>query len=393
MDRPYRPRILIVGTEALHLRLPLMTQLTQAGFEVSAAGAQPQPEFDDSPFDYHQYTISRSFNPWGFHRSVQSLRQVILNAGPDLVHAVNTIPCLVAPHAVRGTGVPCIRTVTGLGSLFSAETLPYRAMQAAFRFQHRRIRNVCETTVFQNPDDRDYFVEQDLSPAGKVDLIYGSGIDIEGLTAQRSSPRQLDELRSSLNLQGRTVITMISRLMKVKGVTEFAETAARIRQKRPDTAFLLIGPAVTSGPMAVSASILEGNTDIQYLGLRDDIPDLLAISDIFALPTYLREGIPRVLFEAAAMKLPLITTDTPGCRETVIDGENGYLIPPRSTESLTEACLKLLESPELRRRMGQRSYRLMQERFELSIVSAAYARLFRQTLGQQAVSEPLRTAA
>jgi len=370
-----------------------MTQLTQAGFEVSAAGSQPQPEFDSSPFNYHQYAISRSFSPLGFHRSVQSLREVILNQRPDLVHAVNTIPCLVAPHAIRGTGVPCLRTVTGLGSLFSADTLLYRALQTAFRFQHRRIRNVCETTVFQNPDDRDYFIEQGLAPAGRVELIYGSGIDVDGLTAQRSSPRQLDELRTSLDLHGKTVITMISRLMKVKGVTEFAEAAARIRQKQPDTAFLLIGPAVTSGPMAVSASILDGNRDIQYLGLRQDIPDLLAISDIFALPTYLREGIPRVLFEAAAMKLPLITTDTPGCRETVINGKNGYLIPPRSTDSLTGACLKLLESPDRRRRMGQRSYELMKERFELSIVSAAYARLFRQTLDIQTVSEPLRSAA
>ncbi|MFP6766103.1 MAG: glycosyltransferase, partial [Planctomycetaceae bacterium] len=259
MDRPSqrtsRPRILFVGTEALHLRLPLMTQLAQAGFEVSAAGARPQPEFDSSPFDYHQYTISRSFSPFGFYRSVQSLREIIREDRPNLVHAVNTIPCLVAPHAVRGTGVPCIRTVTGLGSLFSADTLLYRTLQTIFRFQHRRIRNVCETTVFQNPDDRDYFIEQGLSPAGKVDLIYGSGIDVDGLTAQRSSPKQLDELRSRLNLHGKTVITMVSRLMKVKGVTEFAEAAARVRQQRPDTAFLLIGPAVTSGPMAVSTSI------------------------------------------------------------------------------------------------------------------------------------------
>lgn len=399
MDRPpkltlaARPRILLVGTEALHLRLPLMQQLDKAGFEVSAAGAQPQPEFEDTPFDYYQYPISRSFNPFGFRRSVKVLRGVIRQDSPDLVHAVNTIPCLAAPHAVKGTGVPCIRTVTGLGSLFSADTPFYRAMQAAFRFQHRRIKNVCESTIFQNPDDRDYFVEHGLSSPETTGVIYGSGIDVEGLAAQRSSPKVLDALRTELNLHGKTVITMVSRLMKVKGVNEFAETAATIRRSHPDTAFLLIGPAVTNGPMAVSASFLDGNDDVQWLGLRGDVPDLLAVSDVFALPTYLREGIPRVLFEAGALKLPLITTDTPGCRETILDGENGYLIEPRSSAALTEAVLKLLESPQKRRELGQRSYELMKERFELSIVTAAYAELYRSTLGQAPIAQPMREVA
>jgi len=123
------------------------------------------------------------------------------------------------------------------------------------------------------------------------------------------------------------------------------------------------------------------------------VPDLLAVSDVFALPTYLREGIPRVLFEAGALKLPLITTDTPGCRETILDGENGYLIEPRSSAALTEAVLKLLESPQKRRELGQRSYELMKERFELSIVTAAYAELYRSTLGQAPIAQPMREVA
>lgn len=392
-DRNSRPRILLVGTEALHLRIPLMQQLDEAGFETSAAGALPQPEFDGTPFRYHQYPISRSFNPLGFRRSVLGLREAIHRDRPDLVHAVNTIPCLVAPHAIRGTAVPCIRTVTGLGSLFSADTLLYRAMQAAFRLQHWRIRNACESTIFQNPEDRDYFVENGLSPAEKTGVIYGSGIDVEGLAAQRGSPKILDDLRTELNLHGKTVVTMVSRLMKVKGVDEFAETAAIVRRRHPDTAFLLVGPAVTNGPMAVSPSILDGNRDVQWLDMRHDVPNLLAISDVFALPTYLREGIPRVLFEAGALKLPLITTDTPGCKETVLDGENGYLIEPRSTTALTDAVLKLLASPERRRQMGQRSYELMKERFELSIVTAAYVEIYRKALSLDTTAEPARIAA
>ena len=100
-----------------------------------------------------------------------------------------------------------------------------------------------------------------------------------------------------------------------------------------------------------------------------------------------------MLFEAGALKLPLITTDTPGCRETILDGENGYLIEPRSSAALTEAVLKLLESPQKRRELGQRSYELMKERFELSIVTAAYAELYRSTLGQAPIAQPMREVA
>lgn len=387
----FRPRVLIVGTEALNLRIPLMDQLVGHGFDPCAAGSLPQPEFDATPYDYYQYPVCRSVSLRGFQQAVTALREVIRQAKPDLVHAVNTKPCLIAPQAVRGLGLPCVRTITGLGSAFSSDGLLYRGMRFAFRQMHRRVMNDVSTTIFQNPDDRDYFLRTGLCEAAQAKLILGSGIDIEQIRSTVSSPKRLDELRSELGLHGRTVITMVSRMMRTKGVEELVHAAADIHSRHPNAIVLLVGPLVESGPAALSVSAISSNDSIKWIGPRNDIADILSVSDVFVLPSYLREGIPRVLFEAGALKLPIVTTDMPGCRETVRNAWNGFLIPPRDSGSIVRALESLLDSPEQRRQMGQNSLQLVRERFELSIVSQAYADAYRESLGLAV--EPVLTRA
>ncbi len=388
----FRPRVLIVGTEGLNLRIPLMDQLADQGFDPCAAGALPEPEFDETPYDYFQYPVCRTVSPGGFQKSVRSLRDVIRRAGPDLVHAVNTKPCLIAPQAVRGLEVPCVRTVTGLGSAFSSDGLFYRAMRLAFRHMHRRVANDVVSTVFQNPDDRDYFVETGLCDIEKTRLILGSGIDVDGIRSTVSAPKRLHELRTELELHGRTVITMVSRMMSTKGVEELVQAAAHIRSRHPEAVFLLIGPLVESGPAALPASTITDNDAVKWIGPRGDVADLLAISDVFVLPSYLREGIPRVLFEAGSFKLPIVTTDMPGCRETVRDGWNGFLIPPRDSDAIVQAIEPLLDSSDKRREMGENSLQLVRDRFDLSIVSQAYAEVYREAIGLPAEHVQRRAA-
>jgi glycosyltransferase involved in cell wall biosynthesis len=384
-----RPRVLIVGTEALNLRLPLMDQLAGDGFNPCAAGALPQPEFDATPYDYYQYPVCRSFSLRGFQKSVATLREVIREARPDLVHAVNTKPCVVAPLATRGLGIPCVRTVTGLGSAFSSDGWQYRGMQSVFRWLHRRVAGDVRLTVFQNPDDRDYFVKEGLCDAGQTKLILGSGVDIDEFRGRISSPKRLDEIRTELGLHGRTIVTMVSRMMRTKGIAELVEAANEIHRRHPEVLVLLVGPLVESGPAALSASAISDSDAVKWIGPRSDVADVLSVSDAFVLPSYLREGIPRVLFEAGALKLPIVTTDMPGCRETVRDGWNGFLIPPRDSQAIARALEALLEAPERRREMGRNSLQLVQERFELSIVAREYAEVYRDALEQ---SEPLQTS-
>jgi len=141
----------------------------------------------------------------------------------------------------------------------------------------------------------------------------------------------------------------------------------------------------------VPRSEVEGNPDIRWLGPRPDVPALLAISDIFALPSFYREGIPRSLLEAGAIGLPLIATDMPGCRDVVRDGWNGVLVAPRNVQALTKALLRLLGTePETLRQMGDNSRAHVEQQFTLELVTDAYAEIYRSLLGRQSshVAEP-----
>ena len=211
--------------------------------------------------------------------------------------------------------------------------------------------------------------------------MLSSGIDVEPYIASAGSPAARAALKDELGLGGKPVITMVSRLIHPKGIAEFLEAASLVRARNPQVTFLLIGPEVHEGPTAFPAERVHRCPDVRFLGRRADVPTLLAISDLFVLPTYLREGVPRVLLEAGALGLPLVTTDVPGCREVVRHGENGVLVPERDGQTLASTIFDLLADPARRQRMGRTSRELVTERFHLDIVSAAYARIYRQALG------------
>ena len=181
---------------------------------------------------------------------------------------------------------------------------------------------------------------------------------------------------------------MVSRLVRTKGVIEFCGAARAVRRQRPDCTFLLVGPLGSEGWQAVPRSEVEGNPDVCWLGPRPDVPALLAISDIFVLPTFYREGIPRALLEAGAMGLPLIATDMPGCRDVVRDGWNGLLVPPRNVPALTRAVQSLLGSePEALEQMGEKSRAHVDRHFTLALVTDAYADIYRRLLAQAKPAE------
>jgi glycosyltransferase involved in cell wall biosynthesis len=288
-----------------------------------------------------------------------------------------------------------VRTITGMGALFSSASPKALAMRFLYRRLQRRAARDCQVTVFQNPDDRQYFLDRELVPAGTDRLVLSSGIDVEPYVASAGDPAARATLRDELGLGDGPVITMVSRLIRPKGIAEYLEAASLVRARDPRITFLLIGPEVHEGPTAFPVDRVHGCPDVRYLGRRADVPTLLAISDLFVLPSYLREGVPRVLLEAGALGLPLVTTDAPGCREVVRHGENGVLVPARDGQALASTVFDLLADPARRRRMGHASRELVTETFHLDIVAAAYARIYRRALGvgESRDTEPLRRAA
>jgi glycosyltransferase involved in cell wall biosynthesis len=380
----------LVGSDDIRLRIPYLAELRRRGFEVTMVGSEPPDRFVAEGIPYHRYSLSRAPNPVADWRTFRELRALFRQHRPSVVHAFDTKPAMLASFAARTAGVPVrVRTLTGMAYVFSSRSPLALALRPIYHVMQAAASRVASMTVFQNRDDEAYFHRHRLARPEASGLVPGSGIDVELLRRQRPSAAELAELRSDLGVENGPVVTMVSRLVRTKGVREFCAAARAVRRERPDCTFLLVGPLSSEGWQAVSRREVEDNPDVRWLGPRPDVPGLLAISDIFALPTFYREGIPRALLEAAAMGLPLVSTDMPGCRDVVRDGWNGILVPPRNVAALTRALLTLLESDaELLHQMGENSRTYVDERFTLALVADAYADIYRGLLERSNHAEP-----
>jgi len=378
-----KPKICFVGAGRLHLRIPLFHLLQQQGFELAAIGPDVRdPSWNQTDFEYMQYPLNRSLNPFADRRSQQALTELLQQIKPDIVHAVNTKPCIMVPPAARAAGrAACVRTITGIGAVFSSRTPMALALRPVYRRLLRQSGRHVDATIFQNRDDREYFQRHKIGSIDEQIPIMSSGIDVDAFQQRVGEEAELQKLRTELGVTGKRVVTMITRLIKPKGVTEYLQAAARVRSRYPDVKFLLIGNIVGSGLQAIPIErIHQSAAHVLHLKSRSDIPNILAISDQFVLPSYFREGVPRVLLEAAALRVPLITTDAPGCRETVCNGWNGVLVPPRNSQALTDAILQLLQDPDLCATMGANGEQYMRNKFALSDVAEGYAQVYRSVL-------------
>ena len=376
------PTLWYVGGDDVRLRIPLLRRLRRRGFRVGVVGSEEGDPFEQHNIPYWRYPLRRGLNPTSDLQALRHLKRLLSHHRPDVVHAFNTKPSLITPLAARQAGISaCVRTITGMGFAFSSNSPVAMALRPAYRMIQKRTSSATQVTIFQNPDDREYFRTHALVPVGSDALVLGSGIDVSEFMAQCCDQPALDELRQSLGLRDKVVVTMVARLIKSKGVLDYLRAAAIVCRQRTDVAFLLIGPEAGGGPQTVSISAVNRASGVRYLGRRDDIAAMLGISDVFVLPSYYREGIPRVLLEAGASGLPLITTDLPGCKEVVRDGWNGRLVPPKNGQALAEALQSLLVSSAQRRMMGARSNSWVRENFSLDRVASAYEDIYVRAMG------------
>jgi glycosyltransferase involved in cell wall biosynthesis len=219
------------------------------------------------------------------------------------------------------------------------------------------------TVFFQNRHDRDLFVAQRLVREPRTALLPGSGIDLAQFVPEPASEAATP------------VFLMVARLLRDKGVVEFAEAARIVRQTRPDVAFEMLGFLDVQNRTAIDRDTVEGwerEGCLRYLGEAADVRPYLARATAVVLPSY-REGMPRSLLEAAAMGRPLIATDVPGCTEIARAGQNAFLCAPRDARSLADAMLALLAlDADARTAMGRRSREIAEREFDVSVVEARY---------------------
>jgi len=364
------------------MRIPFLNALRNQGFQVGAVGSEDSAPFDKENIAYYRYFLSRWLNPVGDYRSIIELRNLIAMHKPDIVHAFDTKPALLTPLAARKTELHAtLRTITGMGFLFSVKTPLTLTLRPIYRHLQKLASSNSEITVFQNSDDLSYFLDNGLVPEHKAELIQGSGIDLVSFKSSRKSYSVIQNLRRELQIEpSEVVVTMIARLIRTKGVMEFCEAANRVRKEIPNVRFLLVGPTSSEGKLAVSADELKHyGGEVQLLGPRKDVREILEITDIFTLPSYYREGIPRVLLEAAAVGLPIVTTSMPGCKEVVVPDSNGILVTPRDVDSLHSAIRYLVLNSEVRKQMGIRSMSHV-ERFSLDRIVEQHATLYQRIL-------------
>jgi glycosyltransferase involved in cell wall biosynthesis len=306
-----------------------------------------------------------SLDPFEAARTSKQLRELLRQIRPDAVIAYTIKPVVLGGPAARSAGARFIPLVTGLGYAFTGGREPKRVIARLLATHlYRRAFRSAETAIFQNPDDLAEFRRLRLLPRRlPTAVINGSGIDTDHF-----SPRPLPREPSFL---------MIARLLGDKGIREYGEAAKRLKQVYPQVRVSLVGH-LDSSPDSLSQAQLDDLIagGIDYLGALEDVRPALAAHSIYVLPSY-REGTPRSVLEALAMGRPVITTDAPGCRETVVPGVNGSLVPPRDAEALHAAMARMIEDTESLSAMGEASRRIAEEKYDVSKVNADILRLAR----------------
>jgi glycosyltransferase involved in cell wall biosynthesis len=287
----------------------------------------------------------RSLNPLRELRALAELVALFKREQPVLVHNF-TIKCAVyGSIAAMLTGVPArINAVAGLGYVFASNERRARLLRPVVRALMRfALRGRRARLILQNHDDARMFLDHGLIEDARVRVIAGSGVDCNRFvprTRTRNDPPR---------------VLLAARLLWEKGVEEYVQASRMLRAQGRRIRFLLAGASDPGNPAAVPAASVRGWVDegvVEWIGHVDDMPALFASSDIFVLPSYYREGLPKSLIEAAACATPLITTDMPGCRDVVIDGVDGLIVPPRDADALGTAIARLLDAPELARKLG-----------------------------------------
>lgn len=383
-DQRARPRLLVVGGNDHELRIPFIQAMQRLGFDVTAAGTGDPAPFVRHSIPYHGYEFDRFINPAADVKAARELGRIITSSRPDVIQTFDTKPGLIVPVAARRTiRAPVVRTINGLGWVFSSNSPLALALRPVFDVLHRLTAGYTAVTVFQNRGDEAHFRRLRLNGRCETELIPGSGVDPVAFAATLRKGPSPDELRAQLGLAAGPVVTTVTRLSRIKGIPALLDAARIVHGRRPDVRFLLVGPRESEGPLAITQAEIDRHRPyVLPLGHRSDIPALLALSDVFAFPTELSEGVPRVLLEAALAEVPIVTTAMPGCVDVVREGESGFVVPVRSPERLAEKILDVLSNPGPARAMAARAGQLVRRDFTLESTVARYATTYGRLLSR-----------
>jgi glycosyltransferase involved in cell wall biosynthesis len=373
-------RLLFVVNDAdffLSHRLPLATAAREAGYDVHIATGTGHGvgKIVAKGFPHHPLPLTRSGrNVLAELRLVWVLFRLMRRLQPDLVHLVTIKPVLYGGIVARMVGVNAVvAAVSGLGFVFTNKGRSARLMRGlvmslyrlALQHRHQRV-------IFQNPTDRSVLVDRGIVPIDKTVMIAGSGVDLVRYIHRLEPP-------------GVSIVVMASRLLKDKGVHEFVEAAGRLRREGLAARFLLAGEPDPANPQSVSdeeVAAWRSTGDVEVLGHCSDIATLFGRSHVVVLPSYYGEGLPKVLAEAAACGRAIVTTDSPGCRDSIEPGVSGLLVKPRDVDTLCKAIRDLLNDPPRRQSMGRAGREIAETRYAIERIVAMHLDVYASVLSE-----------
>ena len=367
-----RRLLMAVNNPAFFLshRLPVALGAKAAGYDVHIAtmDGPSVPDILRHGLRHHSIPMSRSGkNPLGELRTIHALYKLFRELRPDVVHGVTIKPVLYGGIAARLARVPAyVAAISGLGFIFTRPKEGFDALRAAATVLYRlALGHRNSRVIFQNENDRDVLRKLGVVRSSQVAMIRGSGVDLE-------------HFRQQPEPEGPPVAIMACRLLEDKGVREFVEAARLTAGDESGLRWVLVGSPDPGNPASITQRQFEQwrrEGIVECLGERDDVAGLYAQSHIVVLPSY-REGLPKSLVEAAAAGRAVVTTDVPGCRDAIIPGTSGILVPPRDASALADAVLSLARDATLRRQMGDEGRRLAEREFDVRGIVDAHLRIY-----------------
>ncbi|HAS8533057.1 TPA: glycosyltransferase family 1 protein [Vibrio vulnificus] len=325
----------------------------------SGINTEQKKVLDDFCHTYIDYPVARNgLNPIQDAKTVFSLLRHFREIKPDAILAYTIKPIIWGGIASRIAKVPAFYAlVTGLGFAFQPGGFLKGVLIRLVRFLYKTALKEAKGVIFQNPDNMQVFIDQGIVPKEKCFLVNGSGVD---LSHYEKEP-----------LSNKPHFLLIARLLGDKGIREYAKAAAVVKQQYPEAEFHLVGPEDPSPDGIQISEVNQWHESgvIHYHGATTDVRPFIKACNIFVLPSY-HEGMPRTVLEAMAMGRPVLTTNVPGCKETVVNGENGWLVEKANVEQLAERMIWFIEHPEQWKIMGDKGHQMANEKFDVHKVNA-----------------------
>lgn len=351
----------------INFRGEMIKDLVKLGHEVITLGPDEgfESQIEDLGADYINYPLKRTgLNPLQETLSIFFLKKILRRLKPDIVLSYSVKPVIYGSLAASLVRIPKIYSmITGLGYVFAGTNFKQRILSLLVQILYRLALKNNRVVFFQNPDDLSLFEQKNLlAKDTKRILINGTGVDVEKFNYSEQKLKHISFL-------------LIARLLWDKGIKEYVEAVRILKERYPDVIFKILGP-FDSNPAAIQLVDIEQWSNegiIDYLGETNDVRPFIVDSSVYVLPSY-REGTPRSVLEAMAMGRPIITTDAPGCRETVVNGANGFLVPVKDSVALANAMERFILEPNLIVEMGTKSREIALKKYDVRKVNKVILR-------------------